>query len=86
LTKNEHEIVSLAEYVAKTANKNAILLMKNEYTMKSALDFSESWIKISGYPYRHQETNNGQNRHSYVIQQGFGWTFKLINICLNQWL
>jgi hypothetical protein len=72
LTKNEHEIVSLAEYVAKTANKNAILLMKNEYTMKSALDFSESWIKISGYPYRHQETNNGQNRHSYVIQQGIG--------------
>jgi hypothetical protein len=40
-------------------NYVAILLMKNEYTIKSALDFLESWIKISGYPYRHQETNNG---------------------------
>jgi hypothetical protein len=56
---SEQEIISLAEYVAKTANKDAILLMKNEYTIKSALDFLESWIKISGYPYRHQETNNG---------------------------
>jgi hypothetical protein len=35
----EQEIISLAEYVAKTTNKDAILLMRNEYTIKSALDF-----------------------------------------------
>src|ERR1044071_2971688 len=50
----EQEIISLAEYVAKTTNKDSILLMKNEYTIKSALDFLESWIKISDYPYRHE--------------------------------
>src|SRR5689334_17439675 len=41
----EQEIISLAEYAAKTTNKDSILLMKNEYTIKSALDFLESWIK-----------------------------------------
>ena len=68
----EQEIISLAEYMTKTTNKDAILLMKNEYTIKSALDLLESWIKISDYPYRHEETNNHQKKHSYVIQHDMG--------------
>ena len=71
----EQEIISLAEYVAKTTNKDSILLMKNEYTIKSALDFLESWIKISDYPYRHEETNIGQSKHSYVIQHDMVSTY-----------
>ena len=67
----EQEIISLAEYVAKTA-KDSILLMKNEYTIKSALELLESWMKISGVPYRYEETKNDQNKHSYVIQHDMG--------------
>jgi hypothetical protein len=64
--------------VAKTTNKDSILLMKNEYTIKSALDFIESWIKISGYPYKHEETNNnGQSRHLYVIHHDMGMKVSL---------
>ena len=63
--------------MAKTTNKDSILLMKNEYTIKSALDFLESWIKISDYPYRHEETNNDQNRHSYIIQHDMGMKVSL---------
>jgi hypothetical protein len=66
----EQEIISLAEYVAKTI-KDSILLIENEYAIESALDFLESWIKISDYPYRHEETNNHQ-KHSYVIQHDMG--------------
>ena len=69
---SEQEIISLAENVAKAANKDAILLIEREYTIKSAFDFLESWIKISGYSYRHEETDNGQNKHSYVIQHDMG--------------
>ena len=68
----EQEIISLAEYMTKTTNKDSILLMKNEYTIKSVLDLLESWIKISDYPYRHEETNNHQKKHSYVIQHDMG--------------
>jgi hypothetical protein len=82
----EQEIISLAEYVAKTTNKDSILLMKSEYTIKSALDFLESWIKISGYPYRHEETNNGQNRHLYVIQHDLGMKVSLYLAVLFQFL
>jgi hypothetical protein len=82
----EQKIISLAEYVAKTINKDSILLMKNEYTIKSALDFLESWIKISDYPYRHEETNNGQNKHSYVIQHDMGMKVSLYLATLCQFL
>jgi len=64
----EQEIISLAEYMAE-AIKDSILLMRNEYTIKSALDLLDSWIKISDFPYRHNETNH---KHSYVIQHDMG--------------
>jgi hypothetical protein len=58
--------------VAKTTNKDAILLRQNEYTIDSALNLLESWIKTCGFPYKHKETNNGQNRHSFIIQHDIG--------------
>jgi hypothetical protein len=82
----EQEIISLAEYVAKTTNKDSVLLMKNEYTIKSALDFLESWIKISDYPYRHEETNIGQSKHSYVIQHDMGMKVSTYLASLYQFL
>jgi hypothetical protein len=66
----EQEIITLAQYVAETIKDS--ILMKNEYTIKSALDLLESWIKISDFPYRHEETNNDKNKHSYVIQHDMG--------------
>ena len=81
----EEEIISLAEYVGKTA-KDSILLMRNEYTIKSALDLLESSIKISDFPYRHNETNNGQNKHSYVIQHDMGMKVSIYLASLYQFL
>jgi len=83
---SEQEIISLAEYVAKSANKDAILLIEREYTIKSALDFIEYWIKISGYPYRHEETNNGENRHAYIIQHDMEKKWSLYLASLYQFL
>jgi hypothetical protein len=82
----ELEVISLAEHVAKTTNKDSILLMKNEYTIKSVLDFLESWIKISDYPYRHEETNNDQNKHSFVIQHDTGMKVSIYLASLYQFL
>ena len=79
---SEQEIISVAENVAKNTNKDTILLLEDEYTMKSALDFIEIWIKISGYKYKHHEINDGQNRHMYVIQHDMGikWSIYLANL------
>jgi hypothetical protein len=79
---SERDIIAVAENVAKTTNKDSILLLENEYTMKSALEFLERWIKISGYVYKHEEINGGQNRHAYIIQHDMGmkWSIYLANL------
>jgi hypothetical protein len=79
---SERDIIAVAENVAKTTNKDSILLLENEYTMKSALDFLERWIKISGYVYKKEEVNDGQNSHLYVIQHDMGmkWSIYLANL------
>ena len=82
----EQEIISLAEYVAKTTNKDSILLMRNEYSIKSSLDLLESWIKICDYPYRHEETNNGKTKHLYVIQHDMGMKESIYLAALSQFL
>jgi hypothetical protein len=70
----EKEISSIAEYIAKNETKDFVLLLRNEYNIESALDVIETWIKISGYPYRH-EVN--YTRHSYVIQHDMGKNWSL---------
>jgi hypothetical protein len=39
-------------------------------------------VNISGYPYRHQETDNGQNKHSYIIKHDMGkkWSMYLASL------
>ena len=70
----EKEISSIAEYIAKNETKDFVLLLRNEYNIESALDVIETWIKISGYPYRHEAN---YSRHSYVIQHDMGRNWSL---------
>jgi predicted DNA-binding ribbon-helix-helix protein len=70
----EKEISSIAEYIAKNETKDFVLLLRNEYNIESALDVIETWIKTSGYPYRH-EVN--YTRHSYVIQHDVGRSWSI---------
>jgi hypothetical protein len=71
---SEKEISSIAEYIAKTETKDFVLLLRNEYNVESALDVIETWIKISGYPYRH---DFNYNLHSYMIQHDMGKNWSL---------
>lgn len=71
---SDKEISSIAECIAKKETKDFVLLLRNEYNIESALDVIETWIKISGHPYRH-EVN--YTRHSYVIQHDMGKNWSL---------
>jgi hypothetical protein len=71
---SDKEISCLAEYIAKKETKDFVLLLRNEYNIESSLDVIETWIKISGHPYRH-EVN--YTRHSYVIQHDMGKNWSL---------
>ena len=70
----EKEISLIAKYIAKKETKDFVLLLRSEYNIESALDVIETWIKISGHPYRHEVS---YNRHSYVIQHDMGMNWSL---------
>ena len=82
---SEQDISSIVEYIAKTSNKDFIMMLRNQYNIESALDLIETWIRISGYPYRHEvdniNTNNNNSYtttvHSYIIQHDMGRKWSL---------
>lgn len=66
---SESELVKIAEFIAKKETKNFVLMLRNEYNITSALDVVETWIRIAGYPYRHDVA---YSKHSYTIQHDMG--------------
>jgi hypothetical protein len=75
---SEQDIIAIAEDIAKSS-KDFILLLKNQYNIESTLDFIETWIRISGYPYRHEVS---YTRHSYILQHDMGrkWSLYLLEL------
>jgi hypothetical protein len=71
---SETELVKIAEYIAKKETKNFVMMLRNEYNITSALDVVEMWIRIAGYPYRHDAN---YSRHSYTIQHDMGKKWSL---------
>jgi len=63
------ELFSISNDLARKETKDFVLLLRNEYNVASALNVAESWIRISGYPFRHE---NSDTVHSYVIQHDMG--------------
>lgn len=73
LTEDDETIKQIAKEVAKGSNKDFLLLLKKQYNIQSALDFIESWLRVSGYPYSHDiSQGNYPKRHYFVIQHDMG--------------
>jgi len=66
---SENDITLISEEVARKETKDFVLLLRNEYNLESALKTIESWIRISGFPFRHENTDT---IHSYIIQHDMG--------------
>ena len=65
----EKDITSISEGLARKETKDFVLLLRNEYSLESALKTIESWIRISGFAFRHENTDT---IHSYIIQHDMG--------------
>jgi hypothetical protein len=72
----EEQLAKIAEYVAKKGTRDFVLMLRNEYNITSALDVIETWIRIAGYPYRHDVN---YTRHAYTIHHDMGrkWSIYL---------
>jgi hypothetical protein len=71
---SEQEIVEMAKYTAKKDAKDFIMMLRNEYSITSALEILDTWLKIAGYSHRHEVRGT---EHSYFIQHGMGIKWSL---------
>ena len=66
---SEHEIASLSEEIAKNEMKDMLLTMKRSYSPQAFVSLIESWIRASGFPFSHNESDG---THSFVVQHDMG--------------
>lgn len=66
---SEEEVKLLSQEIAKNEMKDMLLLMKQKYSTEAFVDLIESWIRVSGFPYTH---NTSDDTHSFIIQHDMG--------------
>jgi hypothetical protein len=71
---SEQAVENLSKYIAKNDIKNMTLLLRKEYNLSSFLDTIESWLRVSGFPYRRDEHIMIDNNRTqvFVIQHDMG--------------
>ena len=62
----------IANDIAKNEFKNIILIFKNEFTLDAWLESFDSWLKITGFPYKHEYANE---HHTIVVHHEMGQKF-----------
>jgi hypothetical protein len=69
---SEQEVQDLSKYIAKNEIKDMTLLLRKEYTLSSFLDTIESWLRVSGFPYRRDEGITDNRTYTFIIQHDMG--------------
>lgn len=69
---SEDEVEMLSEYVAKNDIKEVTLLLRKEYNLLAFLDMIESWLRISGFPYRRDRIGTDESIESFIIEHDMG--------------
>jgi len=74
---SEQEVEDLSKYIAKNEIKDMTLFFRKEYTLSSFLDTIESWLRVSGFPYRRDGTDDddyiaSKRIQTFIIQHDMG--------------
>ncbi|MDE1811392.1 MAG: hypothetical protein KGH85_00830 [Thaumarchaeota archaeon] len=74
---SDKEVVEIAERIERKEFADIVLLLRNEFDIKSVFDIIEMRAKVSGYPFRY--TIKG-TIHSFVLQHDLGakWSLYLV--------
>ena len=74
---SEEDVIRVAEEVSKDMFKDVMLLLRDENDLVSTLNLIETWVRVSGFPYK-LEVDDDKEVYSYVIQHDLGKKFSLL--------
>ena len=69
---SEEEVALLSEYVAKNDIKEVTLMLRKEYSLLAFLDMIESWLRVSGFPYRRDRIGTDESIEYFIIEHDMG--------------
>ena len=71
---SEEDITEIGQFVAKKESKDFIIMLRNEYSVTSALQVLDTWLQIVGYSYKHEVRGS---EHSYIIYHNMSTKWSL---------
>lgn len=76
---SEDEVKQLSQEIAKNEMKDMLLMIKRQYSMEAFIDLIESWIRVCGFPFTHDQSGN---THNFIIQHDMGkrWSIYLVEL------
>ncbi len=76
---SEEEVKQLSQEIAKNEMKDMLLMIKRQYSMEAFIDLIESWIRVCGFPFTHDQSDN---THNFIIQHDMGkrWSIYLAEL------
>lgn len=76
---SEEEVKHLSQEIAKNDMKDMLLMIKRQYSTEAFIDLIESWIRVCGFPFTHDQSGN---THNFIIQHDMGkrWSVYLAEL------
>lgn len=76
---SEEELKQLSQGIAKNEMKDMLLMIKHQYSSEAFIDLIESWIRVCGFPFTHDQSGN---THDFIIQHDMGkrWSIYLAEL------
>jgi hypothetical protein len=75
----EEEVKQLSQEIVKNEMKDMLLMIKRQYSTEAFIDLIESWIRVCGFPFTHDQSGN---THNFIIQHDMGkrWSIYLAEL------
>jgi len=80
---SNEEIEEIAERVSSNTAKDIMLIMRKEYSFESALDIFHTWMRVVGYVYSREVSEDGTQLLTVKHDLGIKWSKYLCSLFLN---
>jgi hypothetical protein len=74
---SEDQIKAIAERTQKKIRIDRALLLRGRYDFEVLVDIFESWLKATGFSYRHNRDAENASRHTFIVQHNMGRKYSL---------
>jgi hypothetical protein len=74
---NEDQIKAIAERSQKKIMIDRALQLRGKYDFETLVDIFVSWLRASGFPYRHDRDLENESRHTFIVQHNMGRKYSL---------